>query len=205
MRTTTICRAAVTTAGAVMLAGTISTSAAAGMADNPVTGARVFGADHAPVTDARLAQLRGGTVKLPDGIVSIGVSVVGDINGQALEDAINFTFNKRFVSGNGDTSPTVNVTDEGLGDDGMISRDNVRVAVDGDGLASTQTLVQTGSGTLQGSVVNSSARGVLTAVQNNLNNIDIKVTNKVNIQTNGNVGAASISDALRRVADGATQ
>jgi hypothetical protein len=185
--------------GSALVFATLALACATGPAQaggqQPGSGGSVFGPHHAPVADAALAQMRGG-IALPGYIVDIGLTVDGTIK-RADADDVRFMFERDIDGG------TDQFTVDGDPMDGPFTTDdgNVRVAVDNTPKAVT-TVVQGGAGNTVSDTVADDASGVITAVQNNLNNVSIGVTNSIEIKTTKSLQDASMIDAaLQRVSD----
>lgn len=197
-----------------------------------------FGPEHAPVAEAKLAEMRGG-FETPSGeTINVGIAVTGTVTGPNVPD-FEFTIGQRIdesprtirkvknlktdeiqdFSGmdpsdiNGskeifslENDQAVVLTDTGaLKVAGGAADGGVTVQAAADATQALKTLLQAGQGNSAPDVSDIGAEGLANVIQNNLNNIDIDLTNQIDLDTSMDLGSSAvdrITDAVRAVQTG---
>jgi len=175
-----------------------------------------FGPEHAPVAEAKLAEMRGG-FELPNGeTLDIGIAVNGTVSGPDVPN-FEFTVGQRITNNSVENIRNAeSLTDNGSANlsfnkngtltvDGGAADGGVTVQAAADATQALKTLLQAGQGNSAPDVSDIGAEGLANVIQNNLNNIDIDLTNQIDLDTSMDLGSSAvdrITDAVRAVQTG---
>ncbi len=172
-----------------------------------------FGPGVEPVAEAKLAKMRGG-FETPSGeTINVGIAVTGRVTGPDVPD-FQFTVGQRITdsveniasaTSLADNGPSLSFSNGTLTVDGGAGSGGVTVQAAADASNALKTLLQAGQGNTAPDLGDIGAEGLANVIQNNLNNINIDLTNQIDLDTSMNLGsdlANRVTDAVRAVQTG---